>query len=255
MAYSGGHFCRHSMSSPADTILGHLRTVAAERARRDASPELAARVLALKRYQQGRFAKTYADLLVSPRYGQASRFFLEELYGPRDFSQRDAQFARVVPAIVRLFSSDIVDTVRTLAELHALSETLDSETASHLPQVDIEAAAYIAAWQATGRAPDRERQIALTLAVGQSLDGLTRNPLVRHSLRMMRAPARAAGLGELQNFLENGFDAFKAMRGAQEYLADIGSRERELARALFGADVGGPPSERRLGDTALGQLP
>ena len=243
------------MSIAANAILGHLRTVAGERARRDASPDLATRVLALKRYQQRRFAKTYADLLVSPRYGPAARFFLEELYGPRDFSDRDAQFARVVPAIVRLFPDDIVATVNTLAELHALSETLDSETASHLASIEVEAATYVRAWQLTGRAADRERQIGLTLAVGESLDKLTRNPLVRHSLRMMRGPARAAGLGDLQNFLETGFDTFKAMRGAREFLHDIGARERELARSLFAAQPDELQDGRHLGDTSLGQLP
>src|SRR5439155_330230 len=70
---------------------------------------------------------------------------------------------------------------------------------------------------------------------GDALDALTRNPLVRNSLRMMRSPARAAGLGELQNFLEAGFDAFRAMRGAREFLDDIGRRERALATALFSA--------------------
>ncbi len=243
------------MSLAATAILGHLQTVAAERARRDASPALAQGVLSLKRYQHRRFAKSYADLLVSPRYGPASRFFLEELYGPSDFSQRDAQFARVVPAIVRLFSEDIIDTVRTLAELHALSETLDSETASHLVDSQVDAPAYIRAWQLTGRAAQRERQIVLTLAVGESLDRLTRNPLVRHSLRMMRGPARAAGLGELQGFLETGFDTFKAMRGAQEFLRDIGTRERALARTLFAAPLDTAPPERHVGDAALGQLP
>jgi hypothetical protein len=246
------------MSTAANAILGHLQTVASERARRDAAPELGACVLALKRYQQSRFSRTYADLLASPRYGPAARFFLEELYGPRDFSQRDAQFARVVPALVKLFPDEIVATVQTLAELHALSETLDTETALHLSRPSVDAAAYIAAWQATGRRAERERQIALTLAVGESLDVLTRNPLVRNTLRMMRGPARAAGLGELQSFLETGFDAFKAMRGAREFLDDIGRRERALAAALFGAanDVAATDSaDRHLGDTPLGQLP
>jgi len=251
-------YIHEPMSTAADAILGHLQTVAAERARRDASPDLGASVLALKRYQQGRFGRTYADLLVSPRFGPASRFFLEELYGPRDFSQRDAQFARVVPALVKLFPDEIVATVQTLAELHALSETLDSETASHLGSARVDAAAYIAAWQATGRPSDRERQIVLTLAVGESLDVLTRNPLVRNTLRMMRGPARAAGLGELQNFLEVGFDAFRAMRGAREFLDDIGRRERALAAALFCAAnriAAADSTDRHLGDTPLGQLP
>ncbi|HMC17055.1 MAG TPA: hypothetical protein VKI18_15575 [Albitalea sp.] len=246
------------MSTAANTILGHLQTVATERARRDAAPELGASVLALKRYQQSRFGRTYADLLVSQRHGPAARFFLEELYGPRDFSQRDAQFARVVPALVKLFPDEIVATVQTLAELHALSETLDSETASNLDGTRVDAAAYIAAWQATGRASERERQIMLTLAVGESLDALTRNPLVRNSLRMMRSPARAAGLGELQNFLEAGFDAFRAMRGAREFLDDIGRRERALATALFSAArhmAAAAGTGRHIGDTPLGQLP
>ena len=112
--------------SDASTILGHLDTVAHERRRRAGSTELALRVQALKAYQQRRFAHSYEDLLASPRYGPAARFFLEDLYGPRDFSERDAQFARVVPALVRLFPQDIVETVITLSELHALSETIDS---------------------------------------------------------------------------------------------------------------------------------
>ena len=110
---------------------------------------------------------------------------------------------------------------------------------------------YVAAWQATGRADDRERQIALTLTVGESLDRYTRRPLLRQSLRMMRAPARAAGLSELQRFLETGFDTFGAMRGAAEFLATVGTRERALAAALFGHQT----DACRVEDSALGQLP
>lgn len=66
-------------------------------------------------------------MLESKRYGAASRFFLDELYGPIDFTQRDHQFARVVPALVKLFPWQIVDTVGALAALHALSEALDTQ--------------------------------------------------------------------------------------------------------------------------------
>jgi hypothetical protein len=241
-----------SMSIEAETILSHLRSVAAERARRDVSPELTSKVVALKTYQQRRFAKTYADLLVTPRYGPAARFFLEELYGPRDFADRDMQFARVVPALVRLFPEEIIATVRALAELHALSETLDSATASHLLSAEVNAGSYLHAWQATGRRDDRGKQISLTLSVGQSLDRLTRNFLLRQSLRMMRGPARGAGLADLQRFMETGFDTFKAMNGAREFLSTIDTRERKLAQALFEEPL---YTEGRLGDTALGQLP
>ncbi|HUG25305.1 FFLEELY motif protein [Piscinibacter sp.] len=240
------------MSADGDAILEHLRTVDAERRRRAASPDLGVRVAALKAYQQRRFSHTYADLLATSRYGPAARFFLDELYGPDDFSQRDAQFARVVPALVRLFPHEVVGTVRTLAELHALSEVLDSIAALHLPEGRVDTPAYVRAWQEAGREHDRERQIALTLSVGESLDRLTQHPLVRHSLRMMRGPARAAGLAELQRFLETGFDTFRAMRGSREFLSTVGSRERALAQALFAARF---DEEGHLGDIALGQLP
>jgi hypothetical protein len=243
------------MSADANSILGHLHEVARERQRRAGSPQLDARVRLLKAYQQRRFARTYADLLATARYGAASRFFLEELYGPTDFTERDAQFVRVVPALVRLFSHEIVATVSTLAQLHALSERLDSTMAELLASGTPDRASYIAAWQEAGRPELREKQIALTLSVGDSLDRLTRNPLVRHSLRMMRGPARAAGLGELQRFMEAGFDTFKAMRGASEFLETVGSRERALISFLFSADPRSAFDAGYLRDTPLGQLP
>lgn len=221
------------MSATADVILANLRIVADERALRTIRPGLAEKVSALKEFQQRRFSHTYADLLASARYGAAARFFLEELYGPEDFTRRDTQFARVVPALVRLFPSEVVLTVATLARLHALSETLDTTMAGHLDGTGVEPDQYIAAWQATGRSADRDAQIDLTLDVAARLDRFTRKPLLRNSLRLMRAPARAAGLAELQQFLERGFDTFRAMRGAKEFTGIVESRERALASLLF----------------------
>ena len=61
----------------------------------------------------------------------------------------------------------------------------------------------------------------------------TRNPVLRGALRMMRRPAQAAGLGDLQRFLEAGFDTFGAMRGAGEFLGLVREREQALCVALF----------------------
>ncbi len=233
-------------------ILQHLGVVTAERQRRARDPALELRVRAVKAYQHQRFARTYADLLASARYAKAARFFLDELYGPHDFSARDDQFARVVPALVRLFPHEIVSTVRALAELHGISEVLDTAMAEACAGPGFDAPTYCRAWQAVGRVDDRERQIALMLAVGSALDRYTRNPVLRHSLRLMRGPARAAGMGALQSFLENGFDTFREMRGAEGFLGTVASRERALAAALFGArpDTQGPEP-----DAVLGQLP
>ncbi|HEY1132469.1 MAG TPA: hypothetical protein VGF12_23890 [Roseateles sp.] len=222
----------------AESLLKELRAVDAERARRAAEPDLDARVQALKAYQQRRFAATYADLLANPRYEAATRFFLHELYGPDDYRQRDAQFARVIPTLTRLFPEEVVDTVARLARLHALSEHLDTRMADHLLSTDITPDEYAIAWRACGEPASRQRQIELTMAVGQSLDRLTAKPLLRQTLRLMRGPAQVAGLGTLQTFLESGFDTFRAMRGAGEFLATVRQREEALARALFSGGAG-----------------
>jgi hypothetical protein len=224
------------MDPTGSAILEYLRAVDGLRDARATNPAQSARVQAVKTYQQARFARTYADLLQGGRYAAAARFFLEELYGPHDFTERDAQFARIVPAVVRMFPQEIVETVAALAALHALSEALDDQMSRHVDAAILTPSAYVRAWQLTGRASDRERQIELTLDVGRALERYTRNPLLRHSLRLMRRPARAAGMGELQTFLETGFDTFGAMRGAQGFLDTIATRERALAQRLFEAD-------------------
>jgi hypothetical protein len=225
------------MNAEGELILAHLEQVDDERRQRAADPALSVRVDALKAYQQARFRRTYADLLGDARYGGAAQFFLEELYGPGDFSQRDAQFARIVPALVKLFPEEVVRTVGTLALLHALSERLDTQMARALASMHIDRLAYLRAWQATGDDDGRRAQIRLVVEVGASLDRLTRKPLLRQSLRLMRGPARAAGLGELQAFLERGFDTFGEMKGANGFLQTIAHREERLCDRLFGASV------------------
>lgn len=240
----------------ATAIVRSLETVTAERDARQRDAELAAKVDALKHYQQERFRRSYTDLLNDGRHRNAARFFLEELYGPKDFEQRDAQFMRIVPALKRMFPQEIVHTVSKLAALHALSEELDTEMGRKLGNETITAAGYVQAWQATARPEVREQQITLTLAVGEALDRYTRLPMLGTTLRMMRGPAKAAGMGELQHFLETGFDTFKAMRGAQQFLDCIALRERALCAALFDAQAVTQATGKNLGDAnPLGQLP
>jgi hypothetical protein len=200
---------------------------------RAADRALALRVVEVKRFQHARFESTYADLLAQKRYAPATRFFLEDLYGPSDFTERDEQFARVVPALVRVFPHPVVQTVVKLAQLHELSEDLDTQMGRCLRDGPMQADDYGRAWREVNRSIDRDRQIALMLEVGRALDQFTKNLVLRGSLRMMRGPAAAAGLGALQTFLESGFDAFREMRGAEQFLATIFTRENDLARKLF----------------------
>ena len=243
------------MSDIATRILQSLAAVDVERRRRAAAPGLTPAVEALKAYQQKRFACTHASLLAHPRFGRAANFFLNELYGPQDFTQRDAQFSRIVPALVRLFPADTVVTVESLAAVHALSERLDTAMAIHLGAQGPTRASYVRAWQATGERASRARQIELVMSVGEALDRHTRSFVLRASLKAMRGPARAAGMGALQTFLEAGFDAFGAMGGAREFLATIQSRETALVARLFDPAAVAAATGPLAADDVLVQLP
>jgi len=51
----------------------------------------------------------------------------------------------------------------------------------------------------------------------------------------------------VQRSLEAGFDVFRAMKGAQDFIALIDARERALAASLFAAGRGaGDPSMQRV---------
>ncbi|HEY9024502.1 MAG TPA: hypothetical protein VIP05_09385, partial [Burkholderiaceae bacterium] len=114
--------------------------------------------------------------------------------------------------------------------------------------------AYVRAWQATDGRAARERQIELVMRVGRALDHHTRSLVLRAGLKAMRAPARAAGMAQLQVFLEAGFDAFGAMRGSAEFLATIEAREGALVRRLFEPSALEAAAAPQAGDP-LAQLP
>jgi hypothetical protein len=136
--------------------------------------------------------------------------------------------------MVRMFPGSVVTTVEQLAELHALSEQLDSRMALALaPQAPLDAHSYGEAWRAVGEAALRERQIELVGLVGHSLVRYTTHPTLGSALRLMRLPARAAGLSALQAFLERGFDTFGALPDAPGFIATVLQREREQAARFF----------------------
>lgn len=220
---------------PADRIRQHLagvqflRTGAREAGSADA-------VLTVKRLQAIRFEHTYHDFLGADEYALAARFFLEELYGIRDFSTRDQQFSRIAGGLERLFPAAVAELAVDLTELHVLTERLDHDMAVawlQQPRTAGHASRYVAAWRATGSRTERERQLALVARMGAELEQLTRKRSLRTALRFMRGPARAAGLDALQGFLETGFDAFASMTRPAVLMTAIQDRESEWLDRLF----------------------
>lgn len=203
--------------------------------------ELAGALQTIKHLQAQRFAGTYPDLLADPTFSPSIRFFLEELYSARDFSDRDAQFARIAAAIERTFPESVIATVRALAELHRQTEELDMAMAQAWRQASglNDAARYLVTWRTVNQRSARNWQLATVLNIGETLGRLTRKPGLRLLLKMMRGPAEIAGLGSLQGFLESGFDHFSGMAksGAVDtFLGIVRTRESAWIQQLFDAD-------------------
>lgn len=198
--------------------------------------EKAAR-LGLRAWQAQRLARTYGDLLESDRYCEAARFFLADLYSPKDCSKRDAELARVIPVLVRMLPAPALETLVDAVRMDALSESLDADMIACLrgrgAPGSLDDAVYAEAYRRCGRQADRAAQIALTREIGLALDRLTRMPLLAASLRLMKKPADMAGLGALHAFLFRGFHAFRRMRGAGEFLARITDTETAIMNRLF----------------------
>lgn len=230
----------------AQTIREAVARVTVLRSDAASSPSLHAAMGAVKSLQARRFAGTYADLLSSNEFSSAARFFLEDLYSDKDFSSRDAQFARIAGALQRFFPKQVVETAVSLAQVHLLTEELDRLMAvawvnEPIGQCEDGVLRYIACWKSVSRKDDRSRQLSMVLRIGADLERLTRTPGLRLMLKMMRRPAVAAGLGSLQNFLESGFDTFSAMSKngarAQEFLNTIRNRESYWIDLLSDDDV------------------
>ena len=233
-------FTSSEKSAIADSIRANLAQVREIRAAARRAGDDRTR---LRAWQADRLERTYPDLLADPRYRPAAQFFLEDLYGPKDFSERDDEVARILPAMTRILPASAIRTFGLAIELDCLSERLDAALLDRLragrapgAAVAIDASRYATAFRACANRAERERQIALVGEIGVALDALARKPLIARAIGLMRAPAHAAGLGELHDFLERGFRAFRHMQGAREFLAVIERRERRLLERLFAGD-------------------
>ena len=227
----------------ASELRQHLHSAKALRRMANDAPEAARRRLVLREWQAARLARSYPDLLASERFGKAARFFLSDLYGPKDFSSRDEEVERIMPLMLSILPLSALQTLSLAIEVDALTEELDAAMVVELEKVGcfdtskgidaISEKAYADAYRKLGRRFDRERQIDLIQSTGEALDRLAKKPLLTALLKLMRGPAHLAGLGDLHEFLESGFDAFRHMGDAHDFLDTIETRERRVLENLF----------------------
>lgn len=229
--------------SPKDAarLLASLRRGQELRRIRVAERKLDPQLALLRKWQSKRLARTHADLLASKRYAPAARFFLTDIYAPRDFSQRDQDMMTLYNFMLRFLPPRLLHPLTLTVELYNLTEQLD-RALLHVLVDDLGMTnvlttdLYAEAYRRCDNYDDRRRQIELIVEVGQAVDRLVRLPLVSATLRVAGGPARRAGWHELHDFLERGFKAFKHMRGADSFLRTIRQREMRILDRIFEGD-------------------
>ena len=179
----------------------------------------------------------YADLRVSPDYAAAVDFVVSDLTGI-DISQRDQDLARVVPTMTKLLPEKILAAVANAMRLNArvlqINLAICRELYRKLPAGSrITEDAYRAACQRATTLEECLELVDVIHELGLSLERIVQIPMIGFTLRTMRGPARLAGFGALQDFLERGFRTFRALDDVEQFLDDVVARMSQVFTGLF----------------------
>ncbi|WJG08306.1 hypothetical protein [Aliiglaciecola sp. LCG003] len=197
----------------------------------------------LQDWQTRRLLVSYQDMWDSKRFRPAMAFFIDELYGPKDFSQRDQEIARVVPKMAKLLPQQALDSLEAALRLNCLSYELDVQLAEALGDAQLDRVSYAQAYRQCDNQPQRIEQITLLENLGQDLARVVKISGISTLLMLSRKPAKLAGVESLHVFLETGFKAFKKLGKVDDFILPIVERERQIMLHLFDPDQPNPLPE------------
>lgn len=200
--------------------------------------ELPPHIKLIREWQAARLANTHRDLLEHPRFRPATLFFLSDIYAPRDFSQRNHDIQKAYDAMRKAVPEKVIHTLKETIELHQFTDELDDLLAQALFEQlgvtdSITPELYAEGYRICNNYDDRVRQIDMIAAIGRSVDRIVRLPFIGITLKLAHTPAHMTGWSDLQGFLERGYAAFKHMKGAEDFLNIIITREMTILDRIF----------------------
>lgn len=220
-----------------ELLKAHLNTVAAEHEKRHNDPERQHAIMQLAQWQSNRLLETYSDLVAQPRYREAMLFFKEDMYAPKDFSKRDSEAQKVIPMMVRIVPSNMVETLESVMELNALTMQLDDQLAmaikglGHIEHITAEH--YAEGYRVCDNYDTRVHQIELLVKLGQAVSKYVTMPYIATTLKMMGGPASMMGLSALHEFFKRGYGGFKKIGDTDAFLSEIQFREMQILNNVF----------------------
>ena len=230
------------MSNKIDLIIQHLTQVTTLHAMAE-SIGIQGKIRELQEWQCKRLLASHEPLWTQKRFNPAMQFFIDELYGPKDFTQRDQDIAKVVPKMAKILPEKALVSLESAMHLNRLSYELDMDMAKALGDKDINRDSYADAYRSCQNQSDRALQINYIEELGQDLAEVVNITGISTLLKLARKPAQLAGVIALHEFLESGFNAFKKLGDVQDFIQPIVTLERQIMLDLFDENTPNPLPE------------
>jgi hypothetical protein len=203
------------------------------------NPELLRRYERFVTWQLEYMLPFYEDLRTTADRVAAVDFFVSDLTGI-NIGERDQELAKVVPVMSRMLPAKVIDVVATAMQLNARVLGINLSICRELyAEISIDTriteATYCSACRRASHLEECLELVHLTAEIGRSLDDVIRIPMMGLMLRAMRTPARLAGFGVLQVFLETGYERFNALQDIDRFLDDMTARMTFVFTQIFSA--------------------
>lgn len=222
------------------------------------NPQLAARLSSIQNWQKKRMQHVHAELFAVPEHRLMTQYFLNQLYGGSNFDVLAEQCERVLKAAKTfegLLPSGVIHTALIATELSVLAIELDQELAQRLDH-DLFDDTYdpaindqqmIQLCRSANQLSHRFHQFDLLDELGNSLDKYVKSKFVHSVFKLSKGLSTRYGLHSLYQFTDEGFEAMKPMKSAQDFVGAFTRGERAMIQQVY---AGNPnPFGRRAKQT------
>lgn len=192
--------------------------------------------IALQTFQSHRLRRDYQDLAAIPMYESVGEFFFEELYGPRDFSQRDndarrlQHFLQIVPGVHLRDIEEILDLIAITADL---DDDLTRRMIRRGLPLSFDEPVYELLYREADNYAARERQLELIRSCLMNVYRLSRSHLLGMGLERSGLFARLVGFEAGHTFLLKGYRALRNVSEIDHFATTIYNRERKRLDRIF----------------------
>lgn len=187
--------------------------------------------IALQIFQSNRLRRDYRDLSEIEQYEPVGEFFFGEMYGPRDYSRRDAD-ARRLQNLLHILPGVHLRDVEQVLSLLDLTNRLDEGLARLMldsgVHTDFDEATYDHYYRVADNYDQRLEQLELVRGSLYNVFRLSRYHLLGVALHRSGMLARLAGFEVGHEFLRKAYDALQGVSSIDLFAETIYSRE--LAR-------------------------